>query len=339
MPAATGHHIRAAFDWEAVPSFGTGTVSGAANPKTFGADVTFDTLEGSHNAVRVFDPNSRQAARIIEQAFDGALTIGFTVTNPWAIGGAIDASVTSTSMAPSIHTWDPDSGAGYPKPMVVYEGVDLDSNGYERDFRGFVPANLTVNIGVGNNVTATIDGAYADEGKSDTLTNAVATSFRPFHFGGVDFVYDVDGSQTGSISRTRVQEATINISQNVDMIQELGTRFPVTFSPKILAPDLDYTRITDDTENPDDEVDRFYGSTSSQPSEPQETITNAVNYDVTLDNNIAATDNSMTFGFEGGIPDTFTNTGAGDPEADFEQELQEMVETVQLQATLDQTPQ
>lgn len=280
--------------------------------KTFGANATLDTKEGSHNAVRVFNPQSREAADIIEQNFSGSFTISFELTNPWFLTEVISAPTTSGSAAPYTHTFDgPD-----PSSMQVVtptEGVG------ETGIGGCVVASCSISNDVPGNPQVNLNGAYA----SEEITNDGATNTAQPTLNERALTHRQATLQVAGSAQRRIQSVTVDIENNTDLIDELGATEPVDYSPKKREPSIDYTDIVEDTS----EQKRFYGDSAA--TTVQDTIENDVEVRLKWDNGKTGADkNSFELVLGGSFPDSYSRSGVGDAEADLEGELNEMVATV-----------
>lgn len=320
MPASTGADTRVSYVWEndgsGNPDFATASPSDS-DYKPFGADATMNTLEGRNNAVRVFEPSSREAAEVIEQAFEGAFSVEFTLTNPWWLRGVVDNSVSTTDNGDGsyTHTFSGD----VPFPMRIVQGTE--STGNERTLLGCVIASVTLSAQVGGMGTVSIDGAYADDENATpaSLTSQPALNERPMTFAQASVT-------RGGSTLSLIQNAQLTLENNTDLIHELGSRTAADYSPKQRTADINYGDIVEDKT----ELERMYGSGSSV----QSTVENTSNIVFQFDNGKSGSDkNVMKVTLKDAIPDSYSRSGVGDPEADLEGTLSEMAATVDAEAT------
>lgn len=323
MPVTAGHDQRVSYVWEddssGNPNF-AGTPTDTDN-KPFGSDASASTLEGSNNAVRAFNPNSREAREIIERQFRGSWSVSFTLTNPWWLRGALHNGVaTSGTAAPYSHSFDGD----VPYSMQIVVGNE--ATGDERTLKGCVVASASISISTGGAVEVSLDGAYADEviGTPASLAAQPSINERPMHFAQATV------QRPSGTTLSLVQEVTLSIENNIDLVGELGTRFAVDYSPKVRAVDIQYGDIVEDST----ETKRMYGDSAA--TSPQEKVTNQTTIDVVVDNGeTGSAKNSLTFSLTGAAPDTYGRSGTGDPEADVEGQLNELVAGVSATAEND----
>lgn len=298
MPASAGHHATLMILWE--DEFNDDNPSDDDH-KPFGADATLDTLEGSHNAVRVFAPNNRKAIQIIEQNFAGSWSASFALTNPWWLRSVIAEATTTGDSAPFEHEF---SGAT-PDTFQMIQGTETTD--VERVLKGCVTVDASISVDVMGNVEVSLSGVYADEDKTPdaTLDNQPTIQERVLHFGHASL--SIDGSTV-----RLVQSLDITINNNTDLIPELGTRMPVDYSPKEMTVDLSWSDIVNED---DDHLDRFYGGANSL----QETMDNDEDAKIEFDNGLSGGDkNSLELSIEGLFPDSYGRSGIGDPAADLQ---------------------
>ena len=307
-PTAAGHDTHVTYLWE---DGGFAQSPSDSTAKTFGSDATLQNFEGSNNAVRAFAPGSRQAPEIIEHTFEGSFSLQFTLTNPWWLGAVLTQPTSSTG----VHTYD----GGDPSSMRIQFGNTQTST--QRELLGCVATSCSISASTGDMVTVSIDGAYADESTNGTVDSQVATTYRPMHFGHATV-------SRGGDTLGLVQEATLNIENNIDLINELGTRFAVDYSPKVREVTLDVQDIVDS----EDEAERMYG----QASEPAEAVTNTADLVFEFDDGGAGgSTNTLTININGAIGDSYSLSGAGNPEEDLTGEIAEMAPTVDAEAEND----
>ncbi len=315
MPSLAGHRARLSYLWE---DNGFASPPDDTDQKPFGADATLDTLQGSNNAVEVFQPNTREATEIIEQQFQGSWSISFTLTNPWWLAAVISTASTSGSSEPYTHTYDGD----IPTTMQLVQGTE--QVGSERILKGCVVTSAEISTQVGGMVEISLDGAYADEEliEGASLVEQPVIQYRPLHFGHATMS---DGDSTYSL----VQNVSVSIENNIDLIQEIGTRTAVDYSPKIRSTSLSWSDITED----DDELKDMYGGNTSV----QETVENTSDVSILFDNRKTGADkNTLQVDLEGVFSNEYGRSGIGDPEADLQGSMSDMTVGVSVTAENDQ---
>jgi len=289
--------------------------------KPFGYDTTLSTLSGSHNAVRVYDPNSREAARIIEQEFSGSFTVDFTLANPWWFQ-EVFGSPDSTGTDPTTHTFADGTG-GSPTSMQIIQG---DNNaGFERVLNGCVVTDATISFDVPGTISVSLSGAYADEADSSITVQSQPTVERePL------MTHHAEMSRDGTTLEL-VQSVTVSIATGDAMIYALGDRNPVAHNPKALETTLDYARVKENS----DDIQRFYGNDSTL----QEDIDNSADVVITADNGKTGSAlNKVEWQLNAAKPTDHSRSGVGDPSADIEDELSELPLTTTVVAENDTDP-
>lgn len=313
MPSAAGHDTRLVYLWEDENSFNQDAEESLTDTehKTFGANISVNTLEGSNNALRVFgNPNKREATDIIEQSFDGSVSVEFTLTNPWWIQAILGPlSSDGGTSAPYTHTPDSDM----PKTMRIIQGTEATGN--ERTLTGVFFTSAEISVSTGGEVTVSMEGAYANENENspgaEGLVSQVETSKRPMMF------HQASLSLNGTTQRL-VQNVSVSIENNVDGIEELGTRFLVDYSPKVRSTTLSYGDIVDD----DSELTRMYGGSTS----PQQTVTQSDSVTLTFDNGgTGGATNRLSIDLSLAFPNSYGRSGIADPESDIEGDISDMV--------------
>lgn len=315
MTAPAGHDTRVNYVWEDDGSFNqsSGSPSDSTN-KTFGSNIEVTTLEGANNAIRAFgNPTSREATDVIEQNFSGSVSVEFTLTNPWwaqFIFGDFNSSGTS----PTTHT----PADSVPKTGHILIGSEVPSN--ERTLTGVFFTSMTLSTSVPGEARVTLDGAYADEDNSTSvsLTGQTTTSERPmmFHQGTV---------KVGGSTKSLVQNVSCSIENNIDGIGEVGSRFWVDYSPKVRATTLNYGDIADD----ETELHRMYGGSTA----PQAKVTNTNSATLLFDNGEAGgSKNSFSVDMTLSFPESYGRSGTGNPESNLEGDITEVVAQVSCTA-------
>lgn len=319
MPAPTGAHTELWYKYEvntntSSPDFAAGENTDDTERKPFGPGATLSQFEGANNAVELFEPNDRKIAQLIEQHFSGTINIEFELSNPYWLESVLSA-VTSTTDQTDYHEFT--ITGDVPLPMVVYAGYDDTAVGPAEDpgyrvIRGVVVQSATISVDVENTASVTLSAAYVDEQyiTQATLDGQPTLSHDSMTF--ADATVDLDGSTI-----SLVQDASLEINNNTDIIRELGTRIGVDYSPKGLVPNIDYTKIREDTE----EQKLNYGSQSATGTDPQSVDSNGP-VTFLFDNGLPGTDTvEVQFDLVGSFPDTLGTEAIGDPQEDLQESI------------------
>jgi len=318
MPQATaGHYTRLAYLWE-----DNGFLADPADTdmKPFGIDTQLTTKEGANNAVRLFNPDDPRAQQIIEQNFSGTFTVEFTLTNPWWLRAVIGESSDDGNIEPTEHTWDIDDD--FPGDSMRLLVGNTQTSTFKA-LKGCVVQTATITFEIPGTVNITLDGAYADEDATQSSFDQPPVQYRAlsYHDSSID---------RGGDTLEFVQSLEVTINTNADMIQELGERKAVDYSPKQFNPGIDYARIRTDT--PDQE--RFYGGAESI----QDSVENTADITILADNEKTGADkNSLELSFPNVFPDSVSASGVGDPESDVEDALTELGRDMTAVALNDET--
>lgn len=307
MPATAGSDTRLVYLWEDDAS-GNPNFAGTPNDstyKTFGYSPTVTDYSFSNNPVNQFDPNSREAAERIAQAFSGTLGVEFTLSNPW-FWRAVIADVSTSGSGPYTHTYD----GGVPYPMQVTLPVEVAGN--ENLVKGFIPGSCTLDVADNGEVTVSLSGAFADAEETSpgvgSLTSQTDESYDPLMF--------ADGALTfGGTTYDLVQSGTVTIENNIDMVPALGQRTPADYSPKVRSTTIDWDKIVEN----DDLLTEAYGGTA-----PQTRVDGDDEFagNLVFDNGKSGADqNKQTINFAGTFPDSYSRTGHADPTADYLEQM------------------
>lgn len=313
--ATAGHQTTLSFLHE---DAGYAATPNDSDNKPFGLDAQANDLNFSNNPTRFYEPNSREAAQVVEQEFAGSWTLDFTLANPWWLQ-AIFGSPNTSGSGPYTHTYGVGTG-GSPTSMRIIQG---DENvGFERVLTGCVVQTADITFDVPGDITVSLSGNYADEPESDISVSAQPTVQREplmTHHAALDR----DGT-----TLEFTQSVTVSLSTGDELIYGLGSRNAVGHNPKALETDLDYSRIRQNT----DDLQRAYGNDSTL----QDSIDNTAAITITADN--GKTGSAYNF-FEVQMSDVFpsehSTDGVGDPSADIEDALTEISPTTTIVAEND----
>lgn len=296
--------------------------------KPFGGNATVETAEGSNNAVQVFEPGDRTPVEIIEQAFEGSWSVSFAYTNPWWLQMFYGPPTTSGN--------DPDGDSNSETWTHVYDGQDPQSSrivigrlddGSDRILEGCIATSARVEPNVDGTAQVTIQGAYADE----TLDESGATSqpsleYTPLTF--ADAALSINGASVGY-----VQQGTLAIENQTDLIRAWGQRTAIDFSPKQLTPTVDFRKISESggTSN----LQAMYGGSATTSAGGGVDVDESMT--LGLDNGEAHDTthpvNKVDFNVEGSFPDTYDESGLGQPQEDMTEAVNRLAEGVSAAAT------
>lgn len=280
--------------------------------KPWGADATLDTAEGSNEAVRVLEPASKEAAEIIKLLFSGSFTVTFTLTNPWWLQTVL-GEPESDGTDPTTHTFDGDV-----VPTRIYQGNI--AGGYSRVLYGCVVAEATIDATVPNRIEVSLSGAYAGE-QPDDSTPAEQPSLD---FGAVRFSEAT--ANLGGDDLSIVQNASVTIATNVEMVNALGTDEAVDYYQPTIEPEVSYGKVRDDTT---DTLEDFYGSsdgTADTDPDPGEFV---------LDLDSARETNELTLTVESSLANSYGTSAAENPDELTTEDINRLATGVTAEAVND----
>jgi hypothetical protein len=287
--------------------------------KVFGGNVTMETFEGSHQAVRVLNAD-RKAAQIVEQVFDGAWSVSGTITEPpwWlqSIYGAPNSSNTAGDLYTHEYAL---SNGNDPTPLRLYTPTEGFSE--VEVLGGAVVSNLTVDQSQPNNPEFTLTGAYASEPTRESLSPSVPT-FAERTFSNREGQLDVGADTVG-----KVQNASVDLETGAELVGEIGSGEMVDWRPGQFNPGVTYDKIIS-TSQTVDPLDRFLGADETD----QVTVT--LNFD---NGKTGDAQYAVQFDVTGAFPNDWSESGRNDPEADLMEELTEMAEDMTVTITEDES--
>lgn len=317
MTVSTGAHTRLCYYWE--DSFAEDSPTDD-DEKPFGRQAVMTTLEGSNEAVRQFEPGSREAARIIETVFDGSFTVEFQLANPWWLAAIITEASSSTDNGDGTytHTFDGE----WPETMQIRYGNEVTLE--ERVLKGCVLTSAEIDSSVPDEVMVTVEGAYADEEVEEAADTGELTDRPSYdHRGYVFKDAVVNRDDDGDLSY--LQDASISITNTIDIVNELGQRAGVDYSPKEREIDISYSEIVNDSN--ESNTARLYGDSAA--SSVQSEVQSEEDIEVTFD----ADGDDIVFKIGSAMPNTMSVSNVGDPTEDTIQEMVEWASSLTVEAT------
>lgn len=356
MSVVTGAYTVWVYIWEDANQFNqaAGEPTDATNWKIFGSQETMDTQDRDNNPERMYRPFDRAAEEILEQAFDGSWSADFTLTNTWWLQFAYGAPSTTavdesgdgtTDYWEHTYTFDPRDP---PKSAHLIEETHYpDGEVQQTIYRGCVASSIDADVSVEDVVGVSIDGAYALEETYSTadgdslvygdaasgIAEQPATQYRPLHFGNSYLRLDLDEDGTPEM-KSLVQDASVSLEGNVELENELGTRFAAAPSYLNFEFDASYTGLVS-VETKAEELKSAYGSQAV--TQPQETMADAdIDGELEFDAGLAGETNAVVFNLQGAFPDSFSRSNVGSPEDALEEDVDRMVANVETVVTSDQ---
>lgn len=319
--ADTGADTRVAYLFE---DNGFASSPNDSDHKPFGSDASMDTFEGNNQVRQVLEPGNKQPIDSLVQLFDGRWSVTFNMVNPWWMELVFGGPGSPTDNGDGTYTY---SYAGTsPTSFRIKEGYT--NSGDTREAMGCVVSNVRIAPSVNDNVRVTLDGPYAEEESNSPGVGSLFSqpSFQS-EMSTMTFAQarvDLDGSE-----KSRVQDATLQVPLNVEMVGELNSRHPVDFYTRVYRPRVDIREIK--SGGGIDDLEKFYGGATTM----QERVTNKLSMTFLFTNGVAAGSgmNKMEFSLSGTLSDTFSENGVGNPEQPIEEQINRTVESVSATAT------
>ena len=321
MGVATGHDVRVNYLWE---DNGYAQTPNDGDYKTFGADVRFNRAEASNDPTKLFDPNDREASKIIAQRFNGSWSVEFTLTNPWWVRAVISNPTTDGTDLDGdgvadhyTHTFD----GKYADTMQIRFGNEYSNDG--RVLKGCVVRSCDIDVQVNDTVNVSLDGFYAEE----EIVNDIGPAQDTFQQDPMTFAQAQFSLDNEIVNLT--QNVSLSIENNIDPVGELGTRFTVDYAPLVRDPSISFSKIEKDAQ---DELQRLYGGSTTIDNMPE----NQAPVTLTFDNGKSGADEeTLQFDVTGAFRDSYSLSGLTDPEQQLRSDINEMAESVSATATND----
>jgi hypothetical protein len=303
---SAGHETTLMYLWE---DAGFAAAPNDANHKTFGADPTLDTAEGTNALQRVFRPGKRVGIDQIAMLFEGSFAVSFTLTNPWWMRTVLGAPAQSGAGPDYTYEYSV-SQDGEPDTIQILAGHE--QSGKQRRLKGCMVTSVELSVTVEQQVQVTLSGAYAD-GELVAASDAQPTK-------GYDPMTYAEGSiKVGGSLEKYVQSMSLTLENTIDPIREMGTRVTIDYNPKTLNPSVSFGKLFDGDH---DSLESLFGGTGSA-SPQSEADDNQVTVDMRFDNGKAAGSgqNMGTFAISGTLAESYGEDGVGDPTADLEENI------------------
>lgn len=285
--------------------------------KAFGGNATMDTFEGARQAQREYNA-SRRAAEIIRNNFDGGWGVSFDLgaTPPWWLAAAygqpsttgVDTDSDGTNEQYE-HLYSLDNGND-PVPLRLYAPTDGYSNYYV--VPGCWLVSATLDQSEDGTAEVSLTGGFARDPFEDNTLSPAAPNFSQTTFENRDAEARVDGTTVG-----RSQSTSLSLETGTEGKSEIGTDQMVDFTPGAFEPSLSYDKI------------RWLG----EAVDMHQRFVNATEV-----SNVLRWDNGQTGAAKyvveattlGSYPDSWSETGRNDPDADLIEELQDMARDAEV---------
>lgn len=280
----------------------------AAGGTPFGSNATLNQAQGSNEAARVFEPANRVPIEIVERVFSGSWGVEFSFNTGHL--GWVELLLGTDGNGGYTSTVEPSSAA---------IAIGRTESGSTRVLSGCVATSCSIDSSVNNEITVSISGAYADEELITPGTGGIAS--QPELTGETATFADAALS-FGGTTLGYVQNATVNIESNVNLINELGTRFAVDFSPKQLEPSVQFSKINE--QGGTSQLEDMYGGGTSI----QENVTSDTAMNLAISDETGST--VMSVDLSGTFPESYGESGLGNPEEDVTEQINRMTTNVAI---------
>lgn len=311
--------------------------------KDFGINETLDTQDRDQNSERLYKPYERIPNEFLEGGFDGSWSADFILTHglwlPAVYGGPeVDGDTYTFSLSKN----------NLPRTLQIVEQIDYPDGEIEQTvYTGATTSDPDVDVSVGDPVDVSISGDYAREHTASTaegedlffgdpetgIEEQPDTDVRPLHYGNAELHLDLDNDGEAEF-QSLIQDASVSLNGNVELEDELGTRFAAAPSFLNFEADVSFTRLVND-DTKDDQKRLMYGGSASQ--EPNETLVDSeIDGELHIDAGIPDELNEFEISLNGTFPDSFSRNNIGSPEDVIEEDVDRFVREVDFVVTTDQ---
>lgn len=237
--------------------------------KAFGWDVKITKAGGANAIKRIFNLGNRNAQKLLEGQFAGALSIDFALGAPWFLKGVL-GSFSTAGVGPYNHTIT--EIAGVAPSMTVDAGVDLSTDAVVKYLGTFINTCTLAVAAPGDPVRVTLDCLYATEVKGTSgYLSQTADLDSPFNF--AQATLEVPNGTTIA----DIQSLDITINNSAALRHALGSRFASGYSMRERTYDIAVTNYFDDAAT---YLEQFYGSVTG----PVAVLTEIADLEFVLDN-------------------------------------------------------
>jgi len=308
--AVAGHNTRLAIATE--NTFASMSGSPSWFVPGYGAQVT--TKEGSHQATKLFQPDSRSPNKFVEEQFEGTLSLEFVLSGPEFLELCI-----APGDGGSPETFQGD----FPTSATVVIGDEQRDN--EDTLKGFVVSDCEISCEVPGEFRVTLDGAFATQETDTTGIGTNGPADQPLPSGEPLTFQEAKYTVNGNVIKV-LSNASLSISNNVDMLGDFGTNVAVDYSPKAREVDSSYTKTKQKSPGNDEKNDLYGGATSVKDNDPDR---DGLVFE--------ASDGTRSIKFETGpaILDSLSEEGLGDAESDIEMSPERMARSDPANSTPD----
>lgn len=268
--------------------------------KTPGLDCVVEDVRIENALRRMRTPGDPETTEALAGNFSGAITVSFTLGNPWWMNHVFGGEPTAGGESSAPYTYEWAIQPGEVQSSRWYTGIDYSAATAERELMGVVFTDMQVNLQAGEPVEVVLTGFYGDEQKNASLTpgsqpSEQATPLR-FHGGSL--------SIPDATAVNRVKAASLSLSTRARAQTDMS-RHPVAAVMGAVETTLDVTDVVTDT----DQLELAYGGSSA----PDGAVdgASAATLELTSPDTTA-----MTFDLSGVTPDAYSWEQWGDLDAD-----------------------
>jgi hypothetical protein len=287
--------------------------------KNFGKDASLQTREINNNATRVYLPGSDTAVDIKQGQFEGSWAVEFALCNPWWLYFIYGPAGNPSGSDPYTYTYDGDPASGQ-----LVEEYDMADGTTDRSTLGGCVAQRA-EISEADDAdygTVLLEGFYADEETQEDVTATDQPNHAAFSpLDAADASVQLDGSEEVIMRNLTLILERPNMAPHTGF----GSRKPIGYFTGNFAPSVEYTKLKVDSAP---QQDVYGGSTSVQTD-----VDNLASFTFAYDQSSPSEENQLSFNATGTFPNTYGESGAGDPRQRVEENLGRLLSDVTVTAT------
>ena len=229
----TGAHVYVKYGWEGA-TLGN-LASGAAVDKKFGLQDKVSSLTLTHNKMNLNKLNQNTVDKFAYGQQQGTASMSFTLSNPWIFGTVLGAPPSPASSGGNYtytYSSNPATMSKDARTIQMILGFDATSGGnIFRTLKGGIVGSLAINAAVGGLVDCSADVTYGLE-SAPTTSGSLSPPTKPSQ----EFPYTFAHAELmfGGVEVVQCQDASINISQNAELLYALDTHSAVAAFKRVL---------------------------------------------------------------------------------------------------------
>lgn len=255
-----------AYGWETTYGTAASTID-----KPFGHGVRVTSLSRNNNTEKIQSVEDLHVQKFVAKGYEGSLGVEFFLANPWFFK-AILGSVSTSGTGPYDHTF---SEANSLPSITVQNNINTDT-AKRFNLLGGVVASASITAAINEVAKVSLQIPFANEAESTATFSSTQETFDVFTF--AEGTLELPSGTT----LAKVQNVGVNITNDVEIIKGLGSRFGQEATLKGRT----YTgSVTMAFQDPADLLELFYGGSTG----PQDSVSEQANMRLKFTNGLTGT--------------------------------------------------